>query len=53
MTTAKAAAYLGINVNALHKLTASRSIPFEQARPRARCYFKRSELDDDWRQSSC
>jgi excisionase family DNA binding protein len=50
MTTNEAAAYLGMTANALHKLTASRTIPFAQDEPGARCYFKRSELDR-WRGS--
>jgi hypothetical protein len=40
--------HLGITTNGLHKLTASRSIPFEQDGPNCRCWFKRSELDA-WR----
>lgn len=43
-----AAAYLGISRNALHKHTATRSIPFEQDGPGCRCWFKRSDLDE-WR----
>jgi excisionase family DNA binding protein len=49
-----AAAYLGITLNALHKMTAARRIPFEQHGPGAKCYFKRSQLDAwrrrEWRQ---
>jgi hypothetical protein len=41
-----AAAYLGITINALHKLTAAREIPFEQDGPGCKLWFKRSELDD-------
>ena len=48
MTTRQAADYLGIRPNALHKLTASRAIPFTQDGAGCRCYFKRSELDR-WR----
>jgi excisionase family DNA binding protein len=48
LDSAEAAAYLGMSPNALHKLTAARAIPFEQASAGARCYFKRSELDA-WR----
>ena len=44
-----AAAYLGITTNALHKLTAARTIPFEQEGPGCKCWFKRSELDA-WRE---
>ena len=50
LTTKEAAAYLGLSVNALHKLTAERRIPFSQASEGARCYFRRSDLDA-WRQS--
>jgi excisionase family DNA binding protein len=45
ITTRAAAAYLGITVTALHKLTAARAIPFEQEGPGCRCWFRRSELD--------
>lgn len=44
-----AAAYLGVTVNALHKLTAARALPFEQAGPGCRCWFRRADLDA-WRQ---
>jgi excisionase family DNA binding protein len=50
LTTKGAADYLGLSVNALHKLTAARQVPFTQASEGARCYFRRSDLDD-WRQS--
>jgi excisionase family DNA binding protein len=46
-----AAEYLGVSVSAIHRLTASRSLPFSQDGPRARCYFRRSELDR-WRESN-
>jgi len=52
LTTREAAEYLGMSVPALHRLTAERAIPFEQDGPGAKCYFKRSELDD-WRRSEC
>jgi len=45
LDTRAAAAYIGRSVTALHKLTAGREIPFSQAGPGARCYFRRSELD--------
>jgi hypothetical protein len=47
---AKAAAdHLGLpSVNALHKLTAARLIPFEQEVRGGKCWFRRSELDA-WR----
>jgi hypothetical protein len=44
----RAADYAGLSVNALHKLTAERAIPFEQEGPGCKCWFKRSELDA-WR----
>jgi excisionase family DNA binding protein len=51
LTTRDAAAYLGVSVNAMHKLTADRRIPFSQSGPGARCYFRRADLDD-WRRAS-
>ena len=45
MTTREAAEYLGMTVNALHRLTAERRVPFSQDRPGAKCWFRRSELD--------
>jgi excisionase family DNA binding protein len=45
LSTRQAADYLGISTNALHKLTASRAIRFEQDKPGGKCWFKRSELD--------
>jgi excisionase family DNA binding protein len=48
LNSKSAAAYLGVSMNAIHKLTAARSIPFEQDGPGCRCWFKRSELDG-WR----
>ena len=44
-----AAAYLGMTVEALHKLTGPRLIPVHQEAPGCKCFFKRSELDD-WRE---
>lgn len=46
----RAAAYVGLSVNALHKLTAERAIPFEQEGPGCKMWFKRSELDE-WRRT--
>jgi hypothetical protein len=46
--TKRAAEYLSLTVNAIHKLTAARAIPFEQDGPGCKCWFKPSELDD-WR----
>jgi excisionase family DNA binding protein len=48
LTTREAAEHLGLSVHALHRLTAERSIPFEQDGPGARCYFQRQDLDA-WR----
>jgi excisionase family DNA binding protein len=48
LTTKQAAAYLGITRNALHKLTAERTIPFEQDGPGCKCWFTRADLDA-WR----
>ena len=45
LSTREAADYLGISTNALHKLTASRVIRFEQDEPGGKCWFKRSEFD--------
>jgi excisionase family DNA binding protein len=49
LTTAEAAAYLGMTVNALHKLTAAEAIPFHRDSPGGKLYFKRSQLDA-WRE---
>jgi hypothetical protein len=46
LSTTAAARYLGITMNALHKLTAARAIDFEQAAPGSKCWFRRSVLDD-------
>jgi hypothetical protein len=48
LDTKAAATHLGITVNALHKLTRERAIPFSQAGPGGKCYFRRSDLDA-WR----
>ena len=48
LSTADAAAYLGLTRNALHKLTAARAIPFAQDRAGGKLWFLRSELDA-WR----
>ncbi len=45
LDTRAAAAYIGRSTTALHKLTAGREIPFSQAGPGARCYFRRHDLD--------
>jgi hypothetical protein len=44
----EAAAYVGLTLNALHKHTAARTIPFEQDGPGCKLWFRRSELDR-WR----
>jgi hypothetical protein len=46
----RAAAYLGLSVNALHKLTAERAIPFEQEGSGCKLWLKRSHLDE-WREA--
>jgi hypothetical protein len=43
-----AAAYLGLTVNALHKVTGRRELPARQDAPGAKLWFLRSELDR-WR----
>jgi excisionase family DNA binding protein len=48
LTTKQAADYLGMTANALHKLTAARTIPFEQDAPGGKCWFRCSDLDA-WR----
>jgi excisionase family DNA binding protein len=48
MDSHKAAAYLGVSLDALHKLTAARKVPCHQTCPGAKLYFRRSELDA-WR----
>jgi Helix-turn-helix domain len=44
----QAADYLGLSINALHKLTAARQLPAEQEAPGHKLWFRRSQLDD-WR----
>jgi excisionase family DNA binding protein len=48
LTTREAADHLGLSVHALHRLTSTRQVPFSQAGPGAKCYFRRSDLDA-WR----
>jgi hypothetical protein len=50
LTARQAAAYIGVSVNALHKHTAARQIPFEQDGPGCKIWLKRSELDV-WRET--
>lgn len=50
MNAREAAEYLGISVASLHKVTASRVIPFEQDAPGCKVWCKRSKLDA-WRES--
>jgi excisionase family DNA binding protein len=47
----QAADYLGITLDALHKLTAARRIPFEQEAAGCKCWFRRFELDA-WRRGT-
>jgi Helix-turn-helix domain len=44
----QAADYLGLSINALHKLTAARQLPTEQEAPGHKLWFRRSQLDH-WR----
>jgi hypothetical protein len=46
MGSADAARYIGRSISSLHKLTAARRIPFSQDGPGAKCFFRRSDLDD-------
>ena len=46
-----AASYLGLTLNALHKHTAARTIPFEQNAPGGKLWFKRDQLDG-WRRGA-
>lgn len=48
MTSREAAAYLGLTLPALHRLTAARALPFEQGAPGGKCWFHRADLDT-WR----
>lgn len=48
MTSHEAAAYLGLTLPALHRLTAARALPFEQNAPGGKCWFHRADLDA-WR----
>ena len=48
MTSREAAAYLGLTLPALHRLTAARALPFEQDAPGGKCWFHRADLDA-WR----
>ena len=45
LTAKEAAAYCGLSVNYLHRLTSGKKIPFFKANG-GFLYFKRSELDD-------
>lgn len=46
MDSPEAARYIGRSISSLHKLTAARRIPFSQDGPGAKCFFRRSDLDD-------
>jgi excisionase family DNA binding protein len=48
MASREAAAYLGLTLAALHRLTAARAVPFEQDAPGGKCWFNRADLDT-WR----
>ena len=48
LDTKRAAAYLGVTPNALHKATAARTLRFEQDAPGGKCWFRREDLDA-WR----
>lgn len=50
LSTREAALYLGLSVNALHRLTAARAVPFEQDVAGGKCWFLRSELNA-WRRA--
>jgi hypothetical protein len=50
LDTKRAAAYLGLSVNALHKLTAECAIPFQQEGQGCKAWFKRTELGS-WREA--
>ncbi len=46
-----AAAYLGLTPNALEKHASARTVPFEQAGPGCKRFYRRSQLDV-WRASA-
>lgn len=48
LDTRGAAAYLGISLHALHRLSAERRLPCSQRCPGGRMYFRRDDLDH-WR----
>lgn len=48
MSSREAAGYLGLTLAALHRLTAARTVPFEQDTPGGKCWFNRADLDT-WR----
>lgn len=50
LTSHEAADYLGLSLDALHKLTSARTVPFSQDAPGAKLWFLRSDLDA-WRLS--
>lgn len=50
LSTAEAAAYLGMSRDTLRKLAAAGQIPSEQDGPNCKRHYRRSELDG-WRQS--
>jgi hypothetical protein len=46
----RAASQIGLTINALHKHTAARTIPFEQEGPGCKLWFRRTALDA-WREA--
>ncbi len=50
LDTRDAAAYLGLTPRRALQANASARVPFEQERPRAKCWFKRNDVDA-WRRS--
>jgi excisionase family DNA binding protein len=48
MDTRRAAEYVGVHTDTLRKLAAAGKVPYEQAGPRCKLYFRRSDLDR-WR----
>jgi hypothetical protein len=50
LSSAEAATHLDLTVNALHKLTAARVVPFEQEGAGCKLWFRRNQFDA-WRSS--
>jgi excisionase family DNA binding protein len=51
MNSRAAADYLGMPISTLHRLVAAKEIPYSQDGPRARCFFRRSDLNR-WREAT-